>query len=164
MKYSKHYEATVLVNAKPEAVFAYADDHTNLSSHMSQSSWMMGGRSMKTELDEGGGKRVGSHIRMSGRIFGVNLFLDEAIIQREPPYRKSWETVGDINLFVIDHYTLGYEILLSGDVSNFKVYIDYNLPKSWKTLWLGLLFGGVYSKWCVNQIISGVRDHFRHNI
>lgn len=118
---------------------------------------------MKTELDEGGGKRVGSHIRMSGTVLGINIFLDEVIIQHEPPYRKSWETVGDINLLVIDHYILGYEIIPSGDASNFKVYIDYNLPKSWKTLWLGLIFGRMYSKWCVRQMINGVRNHFHTN-
>jgi hypothetical protein len=31
---------------------------------------------------------------MSGKVVGVDLFLDEVIREREPPRRKVWETVG----------------------------------------------------------------------
>jgi len=27
-------------------------------------------------------------------------------------------------------------------------------------VWLGQLFSGVYAKWCVQQMIKGVRNHF----
>ena len=42
-KFERHYEESVVVNAKREKVFAYADDHRNFSSHMNKSSWMMEG-------------------------------------------------------------------------------------------------------------------------
>lgn len=160
-EYSRHYEESVGVNAKPDEVFAYADDHRNFSSHMNKSSWMMGGGSMKTEVDEGRGQEVGSHIRMSGAVFGANLFLDEVIVEREQPHKKAWETVGDVNLLVIDQYKLGFEITPRDDASDMRVYIDYDPPKSWKTKWLGKIFGGMYAKWCVGQMTNGTREHFQ---
>lgn len=160
-KYSRHYEDAVTLNINPETVFAYADDHRNFSSHMNKSSWIMGGGKMETKVDEGKGQKVGSHIRMNGTVFGVDLFLDEVIIEHEPPKRKAWETVGDINLLVIDHYKLGFEIEPENTNSRFRVYIDYNLPQSARTRILGYLLGGMYTKWCVNQMINGVKEHLK---
>lgn len=159
-EYSRHYEDTVVLRAKPEDVFTYADDHKNFSSHMNNSSWMMGGGSMKTETDEGNGQKVGSHIKMKGTVFGANLFLDEIIVEHEPPHRKAWETVGDVNLVVIDQYKLGFEITPAEDISSLRVYIDYNLPQSRKTRLLGRMFSGMYAKWCVGQMANGTKEHF----
>lgn len=159
-EYSRHYEKSVGVNARPVDVFTYADNHANFSSHMNQSSWMMGGGNMKTEVGVGKGQRIGSHIKMRGKVFGIPLFLDEVITQHESPYHKEWQTVGNINLLVIDQYKLGFEITPREDRSNLRVYIDYNLPKSRKTKLLGLLFGGMYAKWCVGQMANGTRKHF----
>lgn len=160
-KYERHYEEDTVINSNPDSVFSYADNHKNFSSHMNKSSWMMGGGSMKTETDESGGKEIGSHIRMIGSVFGVNLSLDEVIVERTPPTHKAWETVGDVNLVVIDQYKLGFEITPTKEQSNLKVYIDYDLPKSWKTQVLGKLFGGMYAKWCVKQMTNGVKEHFQ---
>lgn len=38
-----------------------------------------GGGKMETWVDKGKGQKVGSHIKMSGKVFGINLFLDEVI-------------------------------------------------------------------------------------
>ncbi len=159
-KEMKHYEDSTLVSASPEKVFNYVDDHSNFSSHMSESSWMMGGGRMEVQTDEGHGQKVGSHIRLNGKVLGINLFLDEVITQHDPPYRKAWQTVGNINLLVIGHYGMGMEIKPEGSSSRFRVSIDYELPKSLNTRWLGYLFGGIYAKWCVSQMIKGVSEHF----
>lgn len=157
----QHYEESTLIPAPAGKVFAYVDDFTNFSSHMNKSSWMMGGGKMQTVVDEGKGQKVGSHIRMSGKVFGINLYLDEVVTVHETPYRKVWQTVGNINLLVIDHYTLGYEIKAENNGCKIKVFIDYNLPRSLRTYWLGLLFGEMYSKWCVQQMINGVKENFK---
>ncbi len=159
-KFSRHYEETSLISALPSEVFNFADNHKNFSSHMNKSTWMMGGASMETEVDEGKGQKTGSHIKMQGKVFGFNLFLDEVITKYTPPYQKEWETVGEINLLVIDHYKLGFEITSGQKHSVIKVYIDYNLPKSLSGQLLGFLFGGIYAKWCVQQMINGVSLHF----
>lgn len=155
-----HYENSILVPAAAAAVFSFADDHAHFSAHMTQSSWLMGGGSMKIETDSGKGQKVGSHIKMGGRVFGIYLFLDEIITVYNPPMQKEWQTVGNLNLLVIGHYLLGFEIKPDQGGSKFRVYIDYELPKSAKTLWLGKLFGAMYAKWCVKQMINSVSSKF----
>lgn len=154
-----HFENSVIIPASAEKVFAYADNPSNFSSHMNKSSWMMGGGSMNTHTDEKKFQELGSHLRMEGTVFGIKLFLDEVVTKHESPFRKEWQTVGDINLVVIGHYSLGFEIQPEGH--RLKVYIDYELPKSLKTLWLGKLFGGFYARWCVGQMLNGVKEHFK---
>lgn len=161
--YSRHYEETVKVLADAKTVFNFADNPANFSSHMNKSSWMMGGSKMQTQTDNGNGQQIGSHIMMKGNVLGIGLFLDEVVTQHEPPYKKAWETVGKINLVVIDHYKLGFEITPIDNYSMLKVYIDYNLPNSFKTQWLGVLFGRMYAKWCVRQMLYGVKEHFEKN-
>ena len=159
-EYNKHYEMSVAVNSGQNELFSYADDPRNFSSHMNQKSIMMAGSTMETEVDEGKGKQVGSHIRMKGKVMGVPLSLDEVIIEHDPPHHKVWETVGNVNLLVIDHYKLGFDIRPSNGQSEITVFIDYNLPKSSKTKLLGILFSGAYAKWCVGQMANGVSSHF----
>ncbi len=160
MERARHLEESLTISAAPEAIFSYVDDHRNFSAHMNQSSMMMAGSKMETKTDQGEGKRVSSHITMSGRVLGINLYLDEVITIHEPPHQKEWQTVGNINLLVIDHYSLGFKIEPDAIGSKFTVYIDYDLPKSWKTRALGILFGGMYAKWCVSQMTNGVKNHF----
>lgn len=150
----EHYEESVLVNASSEDLFAYVDNHLNFSSHMNKSSWMMGGGKMETELDSGQGKVIGSHIKMSGNVLGINLFLDEVITEHTPPIRKVWKTVGIPKLLVIGTYELGFEIAKENEGSKFKVFINYNLPEEGFNKLLGYLFGRIYAKWCVDQMIQ----------
>ncbi len=150
----KHYEESVLVNASLEEIFAYVDNHLNFSSHMNKSSLMMGGGKMETELDAGQGKVVGSHIKMGGNVLGIKLYLDEVITEHTPPRRKVWKTVGIPKLLVIGTYELGFEITKENEKSKFKVFINYNLPHDGISKLLGLLFGRVYAKWCVHQMIQ----------
>ena len=42
----RHYEDSARILAPVQELFAYIDDHTRFSSHMSKSSWMMGGGTM----------------------------------------------------------------------------------------------------------------------
>ena len=155
----RHYENTALIPAPAEELFAYVDDHARFSSHMSQSSWMMGGGRMDVLVDEGRGQKVGSHIRISGTAFGIQLFLDEVVTRHEPPRIKTWETVGELRLLVIGHYGMGIEITPQGSDSVMRVYIDYDLPTT--NVWLGRLFGGMYAKWCVGQMMGGAQNQFK---
>ena len=63
--FDHHYEDSADIAATDAAVFAFVDDHAQFSSHMSESSWMMGGSQMSTRIDEGKGQAVGSHIVMT---------------------------------------------------------------------------------------------------
>lgn len=162
----RHYEESTLISASPNEIFAYIDDHKRFSSHMSRSSWMMGGGKMGVSVDQGRGQKIGSHIRLSGKAFGIKLFLDEVITHYKPPFLKTWKTVGSPKLLVIGDYKMGVDIskFVSDEIKSknsptqLRVFIDYDLPTT--NIWLGQLFSGWYARWCVQQILKGVRDHF----
>ena len=157
----KHYEESMLITANPNAVFEYVDDHKRFSSHMSKSSWMMGGGRMDASVDEGQGQKMGSHIILSGKAFGIPLSLDEVVTLYNPPRAKAWKTVGEPKLLIIGSYSMGIEIKPQNLDSQLLVYINYDLPKT--NVWLGYLLSGFYAKWCVRQMINGARDEFNKN-
>jgi hypothetical protein len=158
--YERQYSNAVALKASAEQVFAFADDFTKLSSHMGTASLMMMGSSMHTSFDEGRGQVVGSRVRMTGRMLGVDLVLDEVVRVREPPYRKEWETIGHPRLLVIGDYRLGFDIASAGEYANLRFFISYNLPSSPGLRLLGCVFGPVYARWCVRQMIDGARANF----
>ena len=155
----RHREGVALIAGTPDEVFAFADDHARFASHMSESSWMMGGSRMLVEVDGAGGRAVGSHIRLSANVLGLRLFLDEVVTRRSPPTEKVWETVGTPRLLVIGSYRMGIEIRPENRGSRLRVFIDYDLPTGWSS-WLGLLFGGFYAGWCVKQMLAGTSARF----
>lgn len=157
---ARHYDRTVLIPAPPEQVFAFVDDDSRLACHMSASSLMMGGGRMSVDVDETKGQAVGSHIRLSGRVFGMQLFLDEIVVRRDPPSIKVWETVGTPRLFVIGAYRMGIQITPAAGGSRLRVFIEYDFPTGWAMYCLGRLFGGMYARWCVAQMLSGASSHF----
>lgn len=154
------YECSGIVTAPVERVFAHIDDHARLSSHMSESSWMMGGSRMEIELDDGRGQKIGSRIRLAGRVFGVELSVEEVVTERIPPRRKVWETTGSPKLLVIDHYRMGFELSPHGADSMLRVFIEYALPARAPARWLGRLFGGYYARWCTQRIVEDAVKHF----
>lgn len=156
----RHYESEGQVAASGAQVFEHLDDHARLSSHMSESSWKMGGGKMSIEMDDRVGKAVGSHIRLSGRVFGLQLALEEVVTEREPPLRKSWETIGDPKLLVVGHYKMGFSVTSVATGSIVRVFIDYALPDTGLARVLGLLFGRYYAKWCTRQMVQDAITHF----
>ena len=83
-------ESNGLVPSRMDPVFASIDDHTRLSSHRGKPTWRTGWGRMEAEIDAGRGQAVGSRIRLSGRIFGVELAVEERVVERTPPRRKVW--------------------------------------------------------------------------
>ena len=43
--------------------------------------------------------------------------------------------------------------------SRLRVFLDYDLPSGW-AYWLGVLFGGIYARWCVGKMLEGASNHF----
>jgi len=156
---TRHEESAGLVSAPVERVFAHVDDHARLSSHMSQSSWTMGGGRMDVVVDAGRGQCIGSLIRLDGTVFGVRLFVEEVVAEREPPYRKVWETVGVPRLLVIGSYRMGFELTPDAGGSRLRVFVDYVLPERGFARWLGRLFGRYYARWCTRRmVVDAVRQ------
>ncbi len=156
-----HDESTALVNAPVDRVFTHMDDPKALAAHMEESSMMMMGSRMSIEVDAGGGRVIGSKIRMHGSMMGIPLSLEEAITERQVPLRKVWETIGTPKLQVMAHYRMGFELAPKGNSSEVRVFIDYSLPAKAPGSWLGRLLGGVYARWCTKKMAGDAAGHFK---
>jgi hypothetical protein len=157
---SHHFESAAFVPASTDAVFSYVDDHERLSSHMSQSSWMMGGGRMNVRLDEGRGRRLGSRIQMGGRAFGWALSVEEVVSEYDPPRHKAWETVGSPRLLIIGQYRMGFDVSPRAGGSNLRVFIDYDLPRSTRGGWLITKLAAGYARWCTQRMVQDAATHF----
>ena len=159
--YSRHEEYSGTVNAPVERAFEHLDDQRRLSAHMNKRSWKMGWGKMDTILDARGGRAVGSHIRLRGRVLGLLLELDEVVTERVPPTRKTWETVGAPRLLVIGPYRMGFTLASrEPGLCELRVTIDYGLPRRGVSLVLGRLFGPWYAKWCTRRMVEDARHAF----
>lgn len=158
---SRHYETSRFIPATAERVFEHLDDHARLAAHMSKSSWKMGGGRMEMVFDDKRGRVVGSRILLAGRVFGISLFVEEIVTERDPPYRKIWETLGTPKLLVIGQYRLGFEIRQQDGGTMLRVFIDYALPQKGWARWCGVLAGNYYAKWCTQQMLHDAEKHFR---
>jgi hypothetical protein len=151
-RYPLHHRSEVDVDADAHSVFAHLDDHRRLAGHMEKPSLMMAGATMRVETDALQGQAVGSLIRVTGRVLGVNLAVEEMVIERIPPMRKTWETRGEPRLLVIGSYRMGFTISPQGDRSRLVVFIDYQLPPRGFARALALLFGRAYAAWCTRRM------------
>ena len=153
-RYPLHHRSEVDVDADPHSLFALLDDHRRLASHMEKPSLMMAGATMHVETDALQGQAVGSLIRVTGRVLGVSLVVEEVVTERVPPLRKTWETRGEPRLLVIGSYRMGFTISPQGDRSRLVVFIDYQLPPRGFAHALALLFGGTYAAWCTQRMAN----------
>ena len=160
MLYDRHEEHSAVINASAERVFEQLDDQTRLSEHMSKRGWELGWGRMETVLDAQHGRSVGSHIVLRGRVFGIRLYLDEVVIMREPPLKKTWETVGEPRLLVIGPYRMGFDLIPDGASSRLRVEIDYELPAKGMSRLLGRLFGRSYAQWCTRRMVRDAQHSF----
>ena len=154
--FARHHESSALLNASVEESFAYLDDFRQLSSHMARPSAMMAGSRMAIETDERDGRAVGSKVRMSGSMLGMRLALEEVVVEREPPLRKTL----DARLVVIGQYRLGFELESAGAATRARIFIDYALPEKAPARLLGRLFGKSYARWCTERTAKDAVRHF----
>jgi hypothetical protein len=155
-----HDETTGFVKAPPGVLFEHLDDPHRLSAHMSRSSPMMFGSRMGISLDPAGGRAVGSRIRLAGRVLGIPIAVDEVVTEHMPPKRKVWQTIGRQRLIVLSHYAMGYEIGPEAAASRLRVFIDYGLPTSGLSRWLGRLLGRLYARWCTRRMVKDAVAYF----
>lgn len=153
-KYPLHHSSQVDIASDAPTLFALLDDHRRLAAHMSKPSAMMLWASMQLETDARRGQAVCSVIRMTGRVLGIRLAVEELVTEREAPRRKTWETIGEPRLVVIGAYRMGSDIspVMSG--SRLVVFIDYRLPPRGLTRGLGRLLKRAYAAWCTRRMAA----------
>jgi hypothetical protein len=159
--FPNHHEDIVSVQASPEAVFAFVDDHSKLSSHMGKRAWMMGGGAMVLTTDAMHGQAVGSKLELAGSAWGLRLRVAELVTVREPPWRKVWETIGTPRLLVIGPYRMGVEVERRDAMTQLRVFIDYALPAAGFGRWLGRRLARRYASWCTSAMARDAAAHFR---
>jgi len=158
----RHCESTATVITSPARLFDHLDRHDRLAGHMTGSSWMMAGGSMRISTDALEGRAIGSRIRLEGRVLGLRLFVEEIVTERDPARKKTWVTVGDVRLLVIGSYRMGFEISPEDTASRLRVFIDYELPTTGIRRWLGRLLGAWYARWCTDQMVGDAVHAFAH--
>jgi hypothetical protein len=126
---------------------------------MEQPSAMMLGSQMQIVTDDGGGRAVGSRVRMSGKVIGIPLSLEEVVTERDPPHRKAWETV-DARLLVIGQYRLGFELQPRAGGCELRVFIDYDWPTGALARSAAALFAKSYARWCTKRMAGDAAKHF----
>ena len=67
---------------------------------------------------------------MRGNILWLKLFVEEVVVERTRPLRKTWETRGRPALLIIGSYRMGFEIEAAGPRQRLRVFINYNHPAS----------------------------------
>ena len=149
-----HQRSEVDIDADVGSVFAFLDDHRRLAGHMQKPSLWMAGATMKVETDELLGQAVGSLIRMSGRVLGLTLAVEEVVTERVPPWRKTWETRGVPRLLVVGAYRMGFVVSPRDSRSRLGVFIDYQLPAEGLSRGVGLIAGRTYASWCTRQMAT----------
>jgi hypothetical protein len=147
-----HYDESIDLGATADLVFGYLDDFEALGAHMTRASWMMAGSRMRYEFDEARGRRVGAHVRLRGSILGVPLDIEERVIERVPPFRKAWQTIGRPRMVVLAHYRMGFSIAPIAGGCRTTVFIDYARAEAGIARWLGRAGADYYARWCVRSM------------
>lgn len=153
-QFAFHEECTGFIGAKPEDVFAMLDDHARLAKHMARPSWRMGWATMQIAVDPGKPRGLGSHIAIRGRVLGFRLFVDEEVTQYDPPSMKAWETTVEPRLLVIGQYRMALSTTPQNHGTLLRVAIDYDWPKPALSRIAGAIFGRMYARWCVRQMVE----------
>lgn len=156
----EHIEHSVDLRASAAAVFEHLDDFEKLGKHMMRSSWMMSGSRMRYEFDEARGRKANARIRLVGSVLGMNLEIEEQVIERTPPVSKSWQTIGRPRMLVLDAYRMGFNLTPKEEACRLRVFIDYAKPRVGLGRWLGRLAGATYARWCVRSMIQDAVTRF----
>ena len=153
--FSRSADTVATIEVPAAKIFAFLDDHKNLSAHMATSSWMMLGSRMEIYLDVAAARSVGSKFGFKGAILGIPLAVDEVVTQREPAQTKVWETIGEPKLWVIGRYRMGFEITPAINATRLRVFIEYALPQALPTCWAPFSSAsGLPASLCRSTVIS----------
>ena len=159
-RFPKREECEGVLDASPAESFAFLDDPSHLSFHMSNRSWMMVGSRMDIVTDDARGQRIGSRLHLGGTVLGMHLGVDAVIVDYDPPRRKRWETVGEPKLLVIGQYRMDLELRQRGEGTTLRSVLDYDLPQCGFPRFLGHVAGRFYARWCTRAIVRDAARHF----
>jgi hypothetical protein len=106
------------------------------------------------------GRRLGSRVRLLGFFLGLNLEIDQRVIDRELARSKAWQTVGNPRMLIVARYRMGFSLSPLSNGCRLTAFIDYALPEKAIGRLLGALAGRVYARWCVRNLLQQALAHF----
>ena len=80
---------------------------------------------MQTQLEAGRCQTISSRGRLNGTVFGLQLSVEEIVIERIPQQLEVWATTGSPRLLVIGHDRMGFEIASHANGSVLRVHIAF---------------------------------------
>src|SRR5262249_44339261 len=115
---------------------------------------------MQVHMEPDHARRVGSRFGFSGSVLGLPLGADEVVTRREPPFGKSWETIGEPRLWVIGRYAMAFELEPQKRFCRLEVTIDSALRPAGLPRLIGRLFAPLYARLCTRRIVEDAKQHF----
>jgi len=155
-----HYSQSSILKTSCEQAFEFLDDFEQLGAHMKRSNWAMAGSHMEYEFDAGRGRAPGAYVRLTGSVLGRPLQIYEQVVEHDVPKFKSWITVGDQHMLILDAYRMGFSLDPVPQGARLEVFIDYARPTGVPGRLLGWLFGGLYARWCVRSMVATANRRF----
>lgn len=153
----RRIEKTVIINAKPEEVFAFMDDINSTGMHMTTSNPKMAGSKLNLEWLTDYKTGLHAKYKWTGKVLGMKMKFTVVVTHWDKGRLKTWETIGDAKMIVISWYRMYLELQPNGDgTTTAKLGILYTKSKNLP----GFLFGKSYSVWCVKSMLSDTRKHF----
>ena len=141
-------------------MYEYLDEFEALGAHMTRASWMRAGSRMRYEFDDARGRRVGARVRLHGSILGLPLDIEERVVERLPPVRKAWQTIGHPRMLVLAHYRMGFSIAPFVGGCRATVFIDYAPAEAGIARWLSRITAAYYARWCVRSMTGQAAGRF----
>ena len=121
---------------------------------MEKPSRMMAGATMRVEADALRAMALGSLIHIEGRVPGADLLVDDVVTERMPPFRKTWQTLGQPQLLVVGAYRMGFTVTPAAHRARLVVFIDYQLPPRGIGHVSGLLLGRASAMWRTRRMVA----------
>jgi hypothetical protein len=154
----KSFEKTLVVNAKPEEIFAFMDDINNTGMHMTKSNAAMAGGKLTVEWLTPHKTGPGSKYRWTGRAFGMKMDFSVEVTKWIEGKEKIWGTFGDAKMIVLSWYEM-YLTLTPLPEGKTQIVLGILYTKAKGSIW-ALLFAKRYAKWCVKSMLRTTENNF----
>lgn len=149
------------IQGNPSEVFAFMDDIRNTGMHMTKSNASMMGSKLEIEWLTDQHTGLGTQYCWTGKVMGMKMDFTVEVTKWMEGKEKTWETVGDAEMIVIDWYRMFLTVSQTED-GNTKAELGILYTKPKGKLWAFLL-GRRYSIWCVNSMLKDTQKHFKRD-
>jgi hypothetical protein len=151
---------STLIPAESEKVFSFMDDYSKTGMHMTESSTMMMGSKLQLEQLSPNATGIGATYRWFGKMMGMTIDFTQTVSKWVQGVEKEWKTNGDVKIIIMGWYRMFWNLKPVEGGTLATIGIDYSAPREWYFKVLSFLFGGMYSRWCLNSMLRDTKKAF----